>query len=197
MAENPARTGSTPAGTGPGRSGTGDHVPADSTLTGVRDAAGHGWKRWVRDSVVVLLVVVVAAGATGWLGVRSATATDSGSGYRLSVEYPLVARAGLDVPWRVTVESSAGFDGRVTVAVTTGWFELFETQGLSPAPASESSDAAMTYFVLDPPPAGNVLTLDYDAYVQPAAQTGAEARVELLVDGQRVAAVDYRTWVLP
>jgi hypothetical protein len=183
----------------PGQAGTAraDGLPADSTLAGVRDAAGHGWKRRVRGGVVALLVVVVAAGATGWLGVRSATATDSGSGYRLSVEYPLVARAGLDVPWRVTVQSADGFAGQVTVAVTSDWFDLFETQGLSPAPASESSDATMTYLVLEPPPDGDVLTLDYDAYVQPAAQTGADARVELHVDGQRVAAVDYRTWVLP
>jgi hypothetical protein len=184
---------------GPDQAGTAraDGLPGDSTLAGVRDAAGHGWKRWARGGVVALLAVVVAAGVTGWLGVRSATATDSGSGYRLSVEYPLVARAGLDVPWRITVESAAGFDGQVTVAVTSDWFELFESQGFSPAPASESSDATMTYLVLEPPPAGEILTLDFDAYVQPAAQTGAEAQVELHVDGQRVAAVDYRTWVLP
>jgi hypothetical protein len=169
----------------------------DSTLVDVREGGGHGWKRALRGSAIGLLVLVVAAGATGWLGVRSATVTDTGDGYALSVEYPLVARAGLDTPWSATVESETGFDGQVTVAVTTEWFSVFENQGLSPAPATEMSDATMTYFVLEPPPAGDTLTLTYDAYVQPAAQTGSAAEVWLIVDGRRVAAVDYRTWVLP
>ena len=71
----------------------------------------------------------------------------------------------------------------------------------SPVMLNESgevtSDDTMTYFVLNPPPAGTTLTLDYDAYVQPAAQLGESAEVWLVVDGERVATVDYRTWVLP
>jgi hypothetical protein len=177
--------------------GRADPEPADSTLVDLREGGGHGWKKWLRRTAIALLLLVVVAGLSGWLGVRTATVTDSDSGYRLTVEYPQIARAGLDTPWTVTVESADGFDGGVTLAVTTEWFSIFETQGLSPAPSAETSDATMTYFVLDPPPAGTTLTLDYDAYLQPAAQSGASAEVWLIVDGERVAAVDYETWVLP
>ena len=171
--------------------------PADSTLVGLEEGTDHLGKMWLRRGAITLLVLVVVAGATGWLGVRSATVTDSGDGWQLSVEYPMVARAGLDTPWTVTVESAEPIAGEVTVAVTTEWFSLFETQGLSPAPVAETSDDTMTYFVLNPPPSGTTLTLDYDAYVQPAAQLGESAEVWLVVDGERVATVDYRTWVLP
>lgn len=169
----------------------------DSTLSDVREPGGHGWKLWVRRTVIFLLVVVVALGATGWLGVRSATARDAGGDYALSVEYPLVARAGLDVPWTVTVTHPGGFDGDVTIAVTSDWFDLFESQGFSPEPSEETSDGAMSFFTLSPPAAGDTLTFDFDAYVQPAAQLGASAQVWLLVDGEQVAGIDYRTWVLP
>jgi hypothetical protein len=174
-----------------------DPAPADSTLVDLREGGGHGWKKLLRRSAIAVLVLVVAAGMSGWLGVRTATVTHSGSGYQLTVEYPQVARAGLDTPWTVTVESEGGFDSQVTLAVTSEWFSIFETQGLRPTPSAETSDATMTYFVLDPPPAGDTLTLDYDAYVQPAAQSGASAEVWLIVGGERVAAVDYETWVLP
>jgi hypothetical protein len=41
------------------------------------------------------------------------------------------------------------------------------------------------------------MTFDFDAYVQPTAQLGASAEVWLIVDGQRLATLDYRTWLVP
>ncbi len=170
----------------------------DSTLADVRDPAGHGWKKWVRGGTVALLTLVVLLGATGWLGVRSATTSDSGEGWTLAVEYPQVARAGLDVPWTVTITAPPdGFPDEVTVAVTSEWFGLFETQGFSPEPAEETTDGRYDLLTLATPADGATMTLDYDTYVQPAAQWGAPAEVLLIVDGRPVAAVEYRTWVLP
>ena len=38
---------------------------------------------------------------------RTATTTATEGAYELSVNYPGVARAGLDIPWQVTVKPSA------------------------------------------------------------------------------------------
>lgn len=173
-------------------------APLHSTLSDVRDPAGHGWKLWVRGSVVALLVIVVGLGATGWLGVRSATVEETGGGYTLGVEYPMIARAGLDVPWTVTITAPPdGFPDEITVAVTSDWFDLFETQGFSPEPTEETTDDRFDYMTLSTPDTGTTMTFSYDTFVQPAAQLGASAEVWLIVDDERVASVDYRTWLLP
>ncbi|SDY46051.1 hypothetical protein SAMN05661080_03539 [Modestobacter sp. DSM 44400] len=171
--------------------------PSDSSLSDVRSPRQQPPKIWARRLAIAVLVLVVAVGATGWLGVHSAEVTAEGGGYTMSVQYPRVARAGWDIPWTVTVTAPGTFPDEVTLAVTSDWFDLFESQGMSPQPSEEYSDATMSYFVLDTPPTGNTLTFDFDTYVQPTAQLGASADVWLIVDDQRVASVEYRTWLVP
>lgn len=172
-------------------------LPSDSSLQDVRSPGRHPLKVWARRAAIAVLVVIVALGASGWLGVHGSEVTTRGGGYTLSVEYPRVARAGWDIPWTVTITAPGSFPEEVTVAVTSDWFDLFESQGFSPEPAEEYTDATMDYFVLTTPPNGGTMTFDFDTYVQPTAQLGASADVWLIVDGQRVAAVDYRTWLVP
>ena len=174
---------------------------ADSALRDVRPPvrhpARHPAKTWGRRAAIAVLTLVVLLGATGWLGVHSSEVTATGGGYTVSVEYPRVARAGWDVPWTVTITAPGSLPDELTVAVTSDWFDLFETQGLSPEPSKEYSDATMSYFVLDTPPEGTTMTFDFDTYVQPTAQLGKDADVWLIVDGERVVTLHYRTWLVP
>jgi hypothetical protein len=169
-----------------------------STLRDVRLPDEHRGRTVARRVVVLLLVAVVLLGASGMLGVHSATATATGGGWTMNVEYPWVARAGLDIPWTVTITAPpSGFPGQVTLEVTSDWFDLFETQGLSPQPTDETTDDTFDVMTFSTPPAGDTMTVSYDAYVQPAAQVGSDADVRLVVDGQVVASLHYRTWLLP
>lgn len=68
--------------------------------------------------MLVALGLLVGAGLVGLLGVRSTTTSSAQDGWTLSLEHAAIARAGLDVPWTVTVTHEAGFDGDVTLAVT-------------------------------------------------------------------------------
>ena len=68
---------------------TGHDVPAPG-----RGARPH----WLRRMALCLLLVVVVLGATGVFGVRARSVRVEGTGYTLTVTYPLSARAGLDVP---------------------------------------------------------------------------------------------------
>ncbi|MFD1813673.1 hypothetical protein [Rhodococcus gannanensis] len=175
--------------------GTGAPIP-DSVLDDVRGRARSPAVAWLRRATVAALAVVLAVGATGWLGVRSTTAHVSGAGYELALEYPLVARAGLDVPWELTVRRHGGFPGPVTVVVDSDYFDMFETQGWTPTPAAETRDGTRTYLTIDPPP-GDTLTLAFDAYVEPSRQLGASGAVSITDRGVDVITLEFRTRLVP
>jgi hypothetical protein len=67
------------------------------------DEGSHAGALWARRAMVAVLAVAVAAALTGVLGVHTSTAQASRGGYTMSLRYPAVARAGLDVEWQVTV----------------------------------------------------------------------------------------------
>lgn len=169
---------------------------ADSTLDDVRDAESTRRGRAGRRVAVGGLVLLVVLGLAGAFGARSSVATSSADGYEVRVEYPAVARAGLDVPWRVSVRHEGGFAGPVTIAVTKGYFEIFETQGFSPEPEADSAGGRYRYLQFAPPP-GDTLSVSYDAYIQPSSQIGRRAQVAVLVEGREVGRVRYTTWLVP
>ncbi len=148
-----------------------------------------------RTGVVVLFVLVVAA-AFGVFGVHSRTTSTHGGGYGLSVTYPQTARAGLDVPWRAHVHRAGGFDSAITLAVSTDYWRMFETQGFFPDADSATNDGHFVYFTFQKPQ-GTDFVLDYDAYIQPAAQLGKSATVKLIVHGRVVAETTLHTWLVP
>jgi hypothetical protein len=177
------------------------NVPAaggsDSTLADVREPAGANRTRLGRRIALTVLVLVILLAATGFLGVRTKTTTAHGGGYTMSVTYPLIARAGLDVPWRVVVRHPGGFDHSLVIAVSARYFDIFETQGFHPQPSGEARDGRLLYLTFDPPPTGEVFAVDYDAYIQPASQVGRHADTELIIGGHPLATASYTTWLVP
>jgi hypothetical protein len=172
-----------------------DHVPA-STLDDVRESARTPAVAWLRRGAVALLTLVVLLGLAGFLGVRSATVSASGGGYELTLTYPRIARAGLDVPWELTVHKPGGFTEAVVIVVESDYFDMFETQGWTPEPSAETSDARRTYMTVDPPP-GDTLTLGFDAYIQPSSQRGTSGSVTVSEKGIDVSTLDFTTWLVP
>jgi hypothetical protein len=169
---------------------------SDSTLQDVRRVAERTAARWGRRFGLLLLVAVVALGATGEFGVRSRTVGVEAEGYVLKVTYPQVARAGLDTPWRVRVYHDGGFPSGLTLAISTDYFRMFETQGFYPDADSASNDGSFVYLTFTKPP-GVEFVLDYDAYIQPASQLGKAAVVKLLIGGTVRAQAHLRSWLLP
>jgi hypothetical protein len=143
-----------------------------------------------------VLAVIVLLGALGLFGVRTGSVRAAGDGYELTVQYAVVSRAGLDTPWQVTVHHPGGFAGAITLATTAAYFDMFETQGLDPAPDSGTAGARYRYQTFTPPP-GDTFTVTFDAYIQPASQRGHRAETALLIDGRQVARVAYRTRLVP
>ncbi|MFI5959986.1 hypothetical protein [Cryptosporangium sp. NPDC051539] len=150
----------------------------------------------LRRTAVAVLVGIVLLGAVGAFGVRSGFVRTTSNGYTLTLEYPRIARAGLDVPWRVTVSNPAGFSDDLELAVTAKYFEIFETQGFDPEPSAETADGTYRYLTFDRPPARE-FHLSYDAYIQPSSQVGEVGELRLLEKGVPRATVRFHTWLLP
>jgi hypothetical protein len=168
-------------------------VSSDSTLRDVRRNPNVG--KWGRLAGLALLLIIVLVGATGYLGVRSRTARVAANGYSMTVTFPQVARAGLDVPWRVHVTYPSA-PKSITIAVSSDYFRMFETQGFYPSPDSQKNDGRFVQFTYNGPPASG-MELEYDAYIQPAAQIGKRATVQVLVGGKVVASTSIHTWLVP
>lgn len=151
---------------------------------------------WGRRIFLILLLLFVIAGLTNRLGVHNESRTSSGEGYTISLDYARIARAGLDVPWAVTVTHPGGFSGPITLAVTGGYFDIFESQGVSPQPSGETSSDKTLYLTFSKPQ-GEVFKVSYDIYVQPSSQHGASGTVSVLRDGVPAASVSFSTTLLP
>ena len=166
-------------------------VPTEVSLGRLRRA------RAGRRLFLALVFLILAAGAAGFLGVRSATARVEQNGYELEVDHAWVTRPGLATPWRVTVRHDGGFDGSVKLATTADYFDLFDENGLDPEPTSSVTSGDLLVWEFDPPE-GDVLEVSFDARIEPAAQLRSQRAVTiLLIDGRRVAQVEYRTRTLP
>jgi len=171
-------------------------VVEDSTLRDVRPASAGPTRRWPRRFGIAVLTALVVAGALGVFGVHSSTVSTSSDGYTLTVTYPRVARAGLDVPWRASVHHPGGLPKSFTIAISTDYFRMFETQGFYPNADSMTNDGRFVYFTFMNPQ-GADFVLDYDAYIQPASQLGKSATVEVIVGNEVVARTSVHTWLVP
>jgi hypothetical protein len=154
--------------------------------------------RALRRVWVTLLTVFLACGLLGVFGVRSHEVKASGGGYDLAVTYARAARPGLAIPWSVEIHKTGGFDGPITVSQSDGYFDLLDENGLSPAPTAETTQDDRMIWEFDPP-VGDTLTISFDGRVGPAVQSlwPAEAVTAVLVDGEAVVQVRYRTRVFP
>jgi hypothetical protein len=165
-------------------------APAEPNLLPSRRA------RFLRRLFMGALVVFLAVGLTGRLGVRTRSMTVRGGGYDLTVTYGQVSRAGLATPWSLVIRYPGGFDGPVTVSTNTKYLDLFDENGLDPEPTRSTSTPEAVIWEFDPP-AGDTLFVTLDARIEPGAQWGRTGETSVLVDGKAAVTARYKTWVMP
>lgn len=150
-----------------------------------------------RRAFLAVLCVFLLAGVLGLLGVRTSTVDATGGAYELELRYARVTRPGLAVPWSVTVRRDGGFDGPLTLATTSRYFDLFDENAFEPEPESVTTDGEWVIWELKTPDHGDTMEVSLDTRTGPNVQWGDEATTAVLEDGRPVVQVDYRTWVLP
>lgn len=155
-------------------------------------------RRWRagRRVAMTALAAFLLAGALGAFGVRTTTATASAQGWTLTVEYAAVTRPGLATPFAFQVTRVEGFDGPVTVAVPGAYLDHFDENGLDPDPLGSTATPDQIEWEFEAPD-GDTLAVSYDARWEPASQESADGAVAVLVDGEPVVSVPFRTRVWP
>jgi hypothetical protein len=155
---------------------------------------------WARRVFLSVLALIVVAGAAGFLGVKARTVLAYSARDRttLRVHYAQVGRAGLDVPFEITVHRPGGFRGRgVVLAVSSSYLEIFDRGSVDPQPASETTDAARAMWTFDAPPR-DTLVVTVDLQVQSGRHIGRSGTVALLGDnGKPIVSSSFTTWLAP
>ncbi|WP_353649138.1 hypothetical protein ABLG96_20395 [Nakamurella sp. A5-74] len=174
--------------------------PSDEAASTLSDIprAGRGRPGLVLRRITLgLVALVVAVAATGLLGVHSTSVAATRGAWTLTVEYAGVARAGLDVPLQITVQHTGGFADEIDLAINRDYLLLFEQQGFYPDASASTSLGDDVLLTFDAPPEGDTFVVDFDAYVQPAAQQGARGTVAVLDGTERLVQVEFRTALFP
>ena len=165
-------------------------APAENDFRRMRRA------RLVRRVFMSLVAVFLLLGLSGTLGVRSRTTTVVGGGYELTVTYGQVSRPGLPTPWNFEVRRPGGFDGPVTISMTSAYLDLFDENGFDPEPTKVTATPDAVIWEFEPPP-GDTLAVSLDARIEPGAQWGRSAETSVVEDGEPVVTARYKTWILP
>jgi len=163
--------------------------------------------RAARRCVLAIVVAVIGIGATGFLGVRSATERRTGSGdIGIELVYPRVARPGLAVPWRLLLVAPHGFAGDIGITLSSGYVEAFDQNAVSPDPSSiERDDTEVTYVfdapvtveASDPETAGGRFEMAFDMRVEPGVQWKRTSVVTVTIGAALIDRFEITTWVLP
>jgi hypothetical protein len=130
-------------------------------------------------------------------GPDTSSVADFGGGYRLEVVYATVSRPALATPFEIRVRRDGGFDAPIQLAVSRDYLGMWDENGLTPNPATSTSEGEWYVWEMDPPPTGDTLTVFYDARIEPSAQSGRSGRVAVLDDDVAVAEVAFTTRILP
>ena len=168
-----------------------------ATLEEARDERAVRRARNYRRAGLTALALVVLAGLTGILGIRSATVTSRSDGYVLSVTHAQTTRAGIAVPFHIRVVHRGGFDRPVQVAVSAQLLERFDFQNFYPNPSKETSSGRYVHYEFDPPP-GDILEVSLDARTSPDQNGSIDRYNVLLTDGAAIrTSVSFRMIVAP
>lgn len=144
----------------------------------------HG--RLYRRLAIGVIVVIVALGAAGVFGVRSATVAAHRRGLDLSVRYPRTTRAGLPAAFKIQVSADDPITEPVTIAISAAYLDLFDQQGLRPEPTGSTTRGNLLVWEFDPPLRGRTLVVRLDVIVETGRHFGKEAIVAVLDDAGAV-----------
>ncbi|MEA2829020.1 MAG: hypothetical protein QOG43_3459 [Actinomycetota bacterium] len=170
-----------------------------STLPPPPDIRSVRRGRFGRRIFTVALVVFLGLGLVGLYGVRTGSTEAKGGGYEVTVTYAKITRPGLATPWSMEIRHPGGFgDEMVTVAVASSYFDAFDENGFAPDPVESSNDGERDIWRFQPP-SGDVMTLSFDARIEPGVQlTRLKGEVSVLDPaGAEVVTARFRTVVMP
>jgi hypothetical protein len=150
----------------------------------------------VRAVILVAFLLFVVAGLLGFFGVKTAHAQATASnGVHVELTYPHIARPALAISFAVHITNLERVDSDVVVRIRSSYLAMFDANGMSPQPVSDTDDGEWTTWVFDRPPSG-VLDVSLDTRVEPGVQWGRDGAVVVRTDDSQTR-IDFRTWIAP
>lgn len=185
-----------------GRGGDGGSSTAPAIdLAGQERRSRRG--AWGRRTFALVLAGILVLALLNVFGVRTGSVSARGSvsdtELVLTVDYAEVSRPGLATPWSVTVEAVDGgvLPPSFTLDTASTYLAQFDENGLDPEPTDSFQDDEWSSWTFEPSDGATVLTVSFDARLEPGIRWGERGVTRLLVDDRLVLAVDYRTWIWP
>jgi hypothetical protein len=156
-------------------------APETMTLRRHRDRVGRRRQPWLRRAGVGVLGLVVLLALLDAFGQRPSTSLVSGSAARLELYSPSSVRSGLVYTARFRIDAVKQLKDAVLV-LAPGWADGYTFNGISPQPASESSDNGKLTFNVGHIEAGSHYTMFLSLQVNPT-NVGHHAQTVWLYDG--------------
>jgi hypothetical protein len=160
------------------------------------DLRGRGRYLWSRRAVLVVLLVIVAAGLANVFGQHAQTSAAAGSAASLDVRAPTRARGGDIFTARVRIQARTELK-RATLNLDRGWFEGMTFNGSAPQATQESSVDGRTAFEFGDIPAGGSFVVFLSFQVNPNNVGHRSANVALSDGSRRIAVVDRSLTIWP
>lgn len=149
-------------------------------------------------TVVVALAVLEAVAKAPVYGVTSRTDAASGHGFTLDVHYGRLVRGSLPSALEITVSAAEGFTDDVRVAITSSYFDLFRTTGISPEPMTSTASGGTFLWTFEHPK-GRTLVVEFQNEAVPlgwfAQRTARVAVVD--ADGRTLVSTHVTTALRP
>lgn len=163
------------------------------------DTAVSTWEVALRVVTIAAVVGLVLATGLGFLGVRTAESSVSGHGYEMTVTHAAMTRPGLATPFSLEVQTTNGapLPEEVTIRISAEYLAIFDDNGMEPLPSESFNTDEWTWWTFTVPDGRQRLTIDLDARLEPAVQSGRTAEAALQLGDDRVLSVEFTTGVSP
>jgi hypothetical protein len=177
-----------------------------STVAGGQDEVGAPTRislaelrraRALRRMILLLLLVFLVLGALNFFGGRTSKTQAQAGDWQLEVTYPRTGRPGIGAPFEIQVQHDGGFDGPVSVSVTSDYLDVLDVRSIDPDPSqATASDKAVTWQFDSPQ--GDTLSVSLNAEFEPDEHPGPhDATVTVLDNDKPVVHTRFRTWEAP
>jgi hypothetical protein len=146
-----------------------------------RDLDGRRWERWVRRTLLTLLLAFCVLGLADVFGQRPGTASTETARARLDLSAPGAVRGGLLYQARIAIHARVELkDARLVL--DPGWANGLTINTIEPSPLGEASADGRLSLDLGHVPAGERYVLYLQFQVNPTT-VGRRSQVVALYDG--------------
>jgi hypothetical protein len=165
--------------------------PAEVTRRDRRRA--RAWRRLG----LLLMAAILILGALGFFGGRTGKVKASANRYQLEITYPRTGRPGIGAPMQIQVQKQGGFQGPVTVSVSSEYLDILNIRDMQPSPQQSTSSNKAVTWQFTPPPGDTLvvsLSAEFDTDEHPGTHDGA---VTVIDEGKPAVSTHFTTWEAP